>query len=287
MSLGKKLANYRKAAGLTQQQLGEELNLSPQAISKWENDLAEPDLATLRILAGLYKVSIGEMLDTGSGVIKDRETEKEDSRPEEKKEVIGFCKTCGITVTEETIGEKSPAIICKKCLDKRITNEKNAKREAELKEKNRISDIRRSHTRKLRVSLIVSGILSILVLILSLYYIVSNNDYTLLPTAIVLSYVIFTFVACMFYDCFVKEVFIDWTTKSFQWPGLIFSFDLDGIIWLIGMKLLFWALGLLLGLLCSLLGLTLGMICAPFLFPFIMVNMKRSIDNGTESKYFE
>ena len=40
MTLGKKLSSYRKIAGLTQQQLGEHLNLSAQAISKWENDLA-------------------------------------------------------------------------------------------------------------------------------------------------------------------------------------------------------------------------------------------------------
>jgi transcriptional regulator with XRE-family HTH domain len=59
MSLGRKLANYRKLAGFTQQQLGEALNLSPQAISKWENDLAEPDLATLRALSELYKIPIG------------------------------------------------------------------------------------------------------------------------------------------------------------------------------------------------------------------------------------
>ena len=63
MTLGKKLSGYRKMLGITQQQLGERLNLSPQAISKWENDLAEPDLATLKMLAELYKVSIDELLD--------------------------------------------------------------------------------------------------------------------------------------------------------------------------------------------------------------------------------
>ena len=34
MTLGKKLAGYRKLAGMTQQQLGDILNLSAQAISK-------------------------------------------------------------------------------------------------------------------------------------------------------------------------------------------------------------------------------------------------------------
>ena len=78
MALGKKLANYRKLAGLTQQQLGEQLNLSPQAISKWENDLAEPDLATLRTLADLYKVSVGELIDPDTGVSEPAPQEKQD-----------------------------------------------------------------------------------------------------------------------------------------------------------------------------------------------------------------
>ena len=67
MTLGRKLAGYRKLAGFTQQQLGEHLNLSAQAISKWEKDLTEPDLATLRVLAELYKVTVDELLDLNSG----------------------------------------------------------------------------------------------------------------------------------------------------------------------------------------------------------------------------
>jgi transcriptional regulator with XRE-family HTH domain len=63
MTLGKKLSGYRKLSGMTQQQLGDKLNLSPQAISKWENDLAEPDLTTLKTLAELYQVTVDKLLD--------------------------------------------------------------------------------------------------------------------------------------------------------------------------------------------------------------------------------
>ena len=54
--LGKKLAKYRRDAGYTQHQLGELLNVSAQAVSKWENDQAEPDLHTLRRLCLIYKI---------------------------------------------------------------------------------------------------------------------------------------------------------------------------------------------------------------------------------------
>ena len=60
--LGKKLAAYRKQKGLTQQQLGEYLNVSAQAVSKWENDQAEPDLFTISKLAALYQISVDSML---------------------------------------------------------------------------------------------------------------------------------------------------------------------------------------------------------------------------------
>ena len=67
MTIGQKLAGYRKLSGMTQQQLGDYLNISAQAISKWEKDLSEPALATLRVLADLYKVSIDELLNLESG----------------------------------------------------------------------------------------------------------------------------------------------------------------------------------------------------------------------------
>ena len=76
MTLGKKLSGYRKIAGLTQQQLGDYLNLSAQAISKWEKDMTEPDLSTLRSLAELYQVSVDELIDLNSGFPGNRDEEE-------------------------------------------------------------------------------------------------------------------------------------------------------------------------------------------------------------------
>ena len=64
MSLGKRLAQLRKKANLTQSELGDKLNISAQAISKWENDTSEPDIATLRKLAGIYNIRISDILET-------------------------------------------------------------------------------------------------------------------------------------------------------------------------------------------------------------------------------
>lgn len=62
MSLGKNLVAHRRAKGLTQQQLGDLLSVSAQAVSKWENDQAEPDLQTLRRLSILYGVKADDLL---------------------------------------------------------------------------------------------------------------------------------------------------------------------------------------------------------------------------------
>ena len=47
--------------GLTQKQLAVNLG-NPQAVSKWERGLSCPDILILDELAGIFNVSIGEVL---------------------------------------------------------------------------------------------------------------------------------------------------------------------------------------------------------------------------------
>lgn len=60
-SIGKKLYELRKQAGFTQEYLAEKLGVSAQAVSKWENDIACPDIMTLPNIAELYGISIDEL----------------------------------------------------------------------------------------------------------------------------------------------------------------------------------------------------------------------------------
>jgi transcriptional regulator with XRE-family HTH domain len=62
MTLGQRIAFYRKKQSLTQAGVGEQLNISAQAISKWENDQAEPDVATLIQLSKILNVPLDELL---------------------------------------------------------------------------------------------------------------------------------------------------------------------------------------------------------------------------------
>ena len=60
--LGIRIADRRRARGLTQGQVAIHMGVSPQAVSKWERGLACPDLVFLDDLADLLDVSIEELL---------------------------------------------------------------------------------------------------------------------------------------------------------------------------------------------------------------------------------
>lgn len=63
MELGKKIRQLRFKAGLTQEQLAEKLGIGAQAVSKWENAVAMPDITTLPLLAEVFGVSIDDLFD--------------------------------------------------------------------------------------------------------------------------------------------------------------------------------------------------------------------------------
>lgn len=61
-TLGKKISEYRKLRNMTQEDLAGKLNVSSQAVSKWENDLSIPDLPLLIELADIFGVSMDELV---------------------------------------------------------------------------------------------------------------------------------------------------------------------------------------------------------------------------------
>ena len=61
-SLGSRIAQLRKRRGLTQDALAEEMGVSSQAVSKWENDISCLDITLLPQLADFFGVSVDELL---------------------------------------------------------------------------------------------------------------------------------------------------------------------------------------------------------------------------------
>ena len=62
MTVGKRIAALRRKLGLKQDDLAQALDVSPQAVSKWENDQTCPDVSLLPKLAKLLGVSVDELL---------------------------------------------------------------------------------------------------------------------------------------------------------------------------------------------------------------------------------
>lgn len=64
MTLGRKIAEGRRAKALSQEALADLLGVSPQAVSKWENDQSCPDIQLLAPLAKLLETSVDALLAT-------------------------------------------------------------------------------------------------------------------------------------------------------------------------------------------------------------------------------
>ncbi len=65
MTFGEKLNYLRKKAVLTQDEVAKQLGISPQAVSKWENDLSCPDIMLLPEIARLYGITVDALLEQG------------------------------------------------------------------------------------------------------------------------------------------------------------------------------------------------------------------------------
>ena len=73
-TLGTILSELRKKYNLTQADIGEKLNVSVQAVSKWENDLSLPDYDYLIKLADLFNISTDELLGRQKTIVKQDKT---------------------------------------------------------------------------------------------------------------------------------------------------------------------------------------------------------------------
>ena len=71
MNIGTVIMNKRKYLGLTQQALANELNVSFQAISKWENGTSCPDIDLLPAIASVLQTSVDSLLGYRSMVAAD------------------------------------------------------------------------------------------------------------------------------------------------------------------------------------------------------------------------
>ena len=69
-TFGQRFYKLRKARGLTQDDVAKKLNISSQAISKWENDISLPDISLLTEIADIFNITTDELLGKKSNSTK-------------------------------------------------------------------------------------------------------------------------------------------------------------------------------------------------------------------------
>jgi len=65
MTLGEKIQALRKQHRMSQEQLADTLNISRQAVSKWETNESQPDIERLTEISGLFNVSTDYLIKDG------------------------------------------------------------------------------------------------------------------------------------------------------------------------------------------------------------------------------
>jgi len=83
-TIGKRIAQLRKEKNLTQEDLAQMMEVSAQAVSKWENDLTCPDISSLPKLAKILGVTVDELL---SGKAEEKAPVVQVLAPEDRKEL--------------------------------------------------------------------------------------------------------------------------------------------------------------------------------------------------------
>lgn len=83
-TLGRRIARLRLAKTATQERLAKELNVSPQAVSKWENDINYPDISLLPDLARFLGVSVDELLSGASASTQEHAAAQESASARER-----------------------------------------------------------------------------------------------------------------------------------------------------------------------------------------------------------
>lgn len=78
-TFGKRLAGLRKQKKWTQEEVSQKLNVSAQAVSKWENDSSLPDLDMLLAIAELFHTTTDELLGkVPTSIVEMKEATKRD-----------------------------------------------------------------------------------------------------------------------------------------------------------------------------------------------------------------
>lgn len=267
---GELISKQRKSKGFSQAQLAEMLFVSPQAVSKWENNHSEPDLATLKKISEILDIPVDRFFEvTGETLKSSVETTDQ-----------FYCWVTGKELNSDEMYEFEPVPISKE------GKEMLDKEEAFLvNHETRDLTVKMSNVNKKQVSFIVGTIIGFILMVI---FVISafTNETTPTPVADafiagVFGLLLITFLSQMFYDSWLRgDFFFAFIGKTIRMPGLIFELSIDGVIWLIIVKGILWFITIIFTVVVFLLGFLISLVVSPFSYIYELINI-RKVD-GTE-----
>lgn len=305
MTLGQKIKKARIAVNLTQKELADQLSVTFQTVSKWESDTNEPDLTTLRAIAKLLNVTLEYL-------VSEEEEEPHPKpepqpiniipiiptpSPEPEQRQIGFCADCNASIMEgdhyhrvERVtpsGVKETVLVCEACFNaheeemERRANEieEELNQKPEIKKGNLFSRIVSRDDRKPLIWAMVLGLIAMIaVLVVCIIYYQKIGLGWTIGAPLLAGYSLMATIYCIFTASFVSDVFTSVASWSVRFPGLIFTWSLEGIAWLIAMKLLFFVLGIFIGIATFFLAVGISAVLSAFAFiPLLIYNKKHYV----------
>lgn len=109
-TLGRRIARLRLARTATQERLAKELNVSPQAVSKWENDINYPDISLLPDLARFLGVSVDELLSGASASAQESVAAQESAAEKSTAAVVSVAIDEPAEIVEEPVEQDNQGI---------------------------------------------------------------------------------------------------------------------------------------------------------------------------------
>lgn len=272
---------------MTQSELGAKLNVTFQAVSKWERGESYPDFDTLSKMAKIFGVSIGyfEDRDQSDDEIFSGQSVAATTNGDDKK-MIGFCKECGKVVYENDEASVSPTVICKACALRRENAKRIAENERIAKERKIAQDAENARVcnlvakrKKRNKGLIFSAVFNAIVVIMCIVFAATDSkyatDYIICGVAAVIFG--FPFIAQLFWNGIVVDVCLS-GGKLVGMPGVIFTLDLDGLIFLVAVKILF----AIIKFIIFMLTLCVTVLAAMFISPFTLFPQMSMLNKGVE-----
>lgn len=275
MQFGEKLKELRSTNGMTQKDLAEKINISPQAVSRWEKNEVEPSLETLRRLAEIFDVSMDDLF----GKEKKQETDPPAQPLQNPKVVLAICEGCNTPIYEkeevfrsvDKNGQKT--VLCRAC------HRRQTQKKLEEKRNKAVAELQAEETKRKR-GYLFGGLIGGAILFIGVIAAICEKDPKPLAVWSIIGVLSFMGFFCVFAgDSIIGDMGEHVMTWSFHAPGILFEWSEDGIIDFILLKIVFWLIGVVVGICTFFLGIAVVLVCSPFAFPYDVYAVNRDIRN--------